>query len=264
MTAKDEYTEIQSCMKEMGISFSAAEIATWAAAEGASDEDLRHIRSLLDAIAEKRRNERMSFLMKISRIPEACVKTFDNYDFARLFGSSKDSLLQFRSLGFIHTGQTIAFFGETGTGKTHLASAIGLECCKRGFSAYFITMKDLADKMAKAISDGRTAKFLNGFSSQKCLIIDKMDHCCLDIRQTMLFFQLVDKRYKKRSGNIVITSNRQPSEWGELFADKQTGECILDRLFDHLISVSFSGSSFRGSDRLLLSFKAKSPSVILK
>ena len=71
MTAKDEYTEIQSCMKEMGISFSAAEIATWAAAEGASDEDLRHIRSLLDAIAEKRRNERMSFLMKISRIPEA-------------------------------------------------------------------------------------------------------------------------------------------------------------------------------------------------
>lgn len=91
-----------------------------------------------------------------------------------------------------------------------------------------------------------------------------MDHCCLDIRQTMLFFQLVDKRYKKRSGSIVITSNRQPSEWGELFADKQTGECILDRLFDHLISVSFSGSSFRGSDRLLLSFKAKSPSVILK
>ena len=61
-----------------------------------------------------------------------------------------------------------------------------------------------------------------------------------------------------------IDTMSEPAEWGELFADKQTGECILDRLFDHLISVSFSGSSFRGSDRLLLSFKAKSPSVILK
>ena len=260
----DAYSNIQERMKALGLAFTASEIAAWSSESCIAEDKLEIISSFFDAVICRKQSERASFLMKISRIPESCEKTFDNYDFGRLLGNDKSILMQLKSLGFVHSGQTVAFFGNTGTGKTHLAAALGRECCIRGIPAYFITMQDLANKMAKAISDGKTAKFLNGMSAQRCLIIDEMDHCSLDRQQTILFFQLVDKRYKKRNGSIVITSNRQPSEWGALFADKETGECILDRLFDHLISVSFNGSSYRGADRLLLNFKAKAANPGLK
>lgn len=127
--------------------------------------------------------------------------------------------------------------------------AIGNECCSNKMKAYFIKMDELKDKFYDAIVGEKTGKLLNGLSKYSCLIVDEVGYCKLNRQETLLFFQLVDRIGLKETGSIVLTSNKDLSQWPEVFDEDDALECAIDRLWDKAICMTFSGQSHRGSDR---------------
>nr|WP_277031409.1 ATP-binding protein [Sharpea azabuensis] len=123
------------------------------------------------------------------------------------------------------------FVGSPGTGKTHLAAAIGTETARHRYSVYFKTCQELMNQLKKAELENRL------------LIIDEIGYLNLDSEDANLFFQLISLRYEKKS--TVITTNKSLSKWNEIFGDPVITNAILDRLLHHSHIVNIVGRSLR-------------------
>lgn len=176
-------------------------------------------------------------------------KTFDDFDFSFQPNLNKEQILDFKNLRFIENKENILFVGSQGVGKTHLATAIGLENAKNNHSTYFINCNDLIEALKKAHSNNRLDDKLKTLSKYKLLIIDEVGYLPIDTEAANMLFQLINKRYEKNS--TIITTNKPFSRWGELFGDNMIANAILDRLLHHSHVISITGKSYRTKDILV-------------
>lgn len=212
-------------------------------------EELDVIQRFLDAMVTKKHETAIRTLKKLSRIPQKSPSTFENFNMDRLCTEAKRQVNSLKTLTFINSKRNVIMVGPAGTGKTHLAMAIGNRCCENNMKAYFIKMDELKERFHSAIIAERQGKYLNGLSKYSCLIIDEVGYCHFDRAETLMFFQLVDRINLKETGSIVLTSNKDTSSWQELFDEDDALECTMDRLCDSAICMTFSGSSYRGKGR---------------
>lgn len=175
-------------------------------------------------------------------------KTFEEFDFSFQPCLNKAQILDFKNLRFIENKENILLVGSPGVGKTHLATAIGLENAKNNHTTYFINCNDLIETLKKAHSHNRLDEKLKTLAKYRLLIIDEVGYLPIDLEAANMLFQLINKRYEKNS--TIITTNKPFSKWGELFGDNMIANAILDRLLHHSHVISITGKSYRTKDIL--------------
>lgn len=242
---------ISSKLRTLGIQFCPESVSRWIVSSQADERELGKIMSLLDEIKLSNDAVRRKALMDVSRIPQAARKTFDNFDYSVTTDKNRDALLSLKSLSFIDAGCNVIISGDKGTGKTHIAQAIGNQCIEDLRRVSFLTLRDLQDRIRRSIDSGKTSTLVANLAGFQCLIIDELGFCRLSEDETQVFFSLINKRYSNGYGAMVITSNCQPSGWEDIFADKHAALCMLDRLFDRSICIDFKGPSYRGRGKII-------------
>lgn len=193
-------------LEHLHLDFCASEIGAWALKEKADDEALASILSFVETMAAKADRKAQEMMTRLSRLPQKNPKLFSSFDTSRLPDDSRKAVRNLETLSFIPACRNIIMVGPTGTGKTHLAEAIGNECCRRRMRTYFIKMQELKDRFRSSIISGSAGRLLSGFLKYQCIIIDEVGYCTLDKDETRLFFQMVDRLSTRGSGSVILTS----------------------------------------------------------
>ncbi len=173
-------------------------------------------------------------------------KTLDDFDFSFQPTINKDKILEFKNLRFLENKENILFIGSPGVGKTHLATAIGIEAAKNRQITYFIHCNDLVNNLKKAYHENRLEAKLKFYIRYKVLIIDEIGFLPIDKDGANMLFQLINKRYENKS--TIITSNIPFSKWADLFGNPVLANAILDRLLHHSHIINITGKSYRTKD----------------
>lgn len=204
-----------------------------------------------------REGRRIKAALQMARL--ASIKTLTGFDFSFQPSLDRNRIMTLAGLDFIDRHEVIHFIGQSGTGKSHLAAALGVEAIRAGRSVYFSPLADIIDSLAKAEREGRLRERIRYLCRAQLLIIDEIGYLTLAATAGNLLFQLVNARYER--GAMILTSNRGFAEWGQVFGDPVVATALLDRLLHHAVVVHIEGSSYRLREHADLLAQAQRPNV---
>jgi DNA replication protein DnaC len=188
-----------------------------------------------------RESRRIKTALVMARL--TAVKTLAGFDFSFQPSLDRNRVLTLAQLEFIDRNEVLHVLGPPGTGKSHLAVALGVEAVKAGRSVYFSTLADIIASLAKAEREGCLRERIRWLGRAALLIVDEIGYLPVVPGGGNLFFQLVNARYEK--GSMILTSNRGFAEWGDVFGDPVVATALLDRLLHHAVVIQIEGSSYR-------------------
>lgn len=185
--------------------------------------------------------------LRIKKAQFPSLKTLDNFDFNRLPQVDKKHILQLMQGGFADKSENILALGNSGTGKTHLALALGLTFCQRGESVLFQTAAHLVHSLIEAHDEKKLLSFKKKLKSYTILIIDELGYVPFSKTGAELLFEVLSDRYEQKS--VIITSNLPFEEWPQIFGCHRLTGALLDRLTHHSHILLMNGDSYRVADR---------------
>jgi len=182
---------------------------------------------------ESRETRRVGVALTTARLTP--IRTLEGFDFAFQPSLDRDRIMALARLEFIDRAEVVHFLGPPGTGKSHLAAALGVAAVKAGRSVHGITLAGLVEALLKTEREGRLAERIRFHTRTALLIVDDIGYLPPANGGANLFFQLVNARYEK--GAMILTSNCGFAEWGEIFGDPVVATALLDRLLHHAVVV---------------------------
>ena len=210
---------------------------------------LEFLTMLLEAETECRANRQIATRLRQAKVHSA--KTLESFDFQFNPALNRQQILQLATCEFIRQKRNVLLCGPTGVGKSHLAQALVHQACRQGFRALYISTHELLRHLHGGRADDTYQRRLRAYLRPDLLVLDDFGLKPLLPPMPQDLYDLIDARYE--TGSILLTSNRSPSEWPDLFGDPLLASAGLDRLAHHAEIVVIQGASYRAKDRQRLS-----------
>ena len=241
-TATPDEDPLQEQLRRLGLLRMAeiyAQVLSQAAKAGLSMKQT--LARLAEEEARSRFERRIARRIREAKIP--VHKTLDAFDWKRPKRINRDQVLALFDLGFVEKKHNVCFVGRSGVGKTHLATALALEACRKDRRVLFTTAVDVINQLQAAKSDGTFVRRLRSYLTPDCLLIDELGFLAIDRHGADLLFQVISGRYER--GSVILTTNRPFKEWASLFGDATVADAVINRLVHHSEVVVIEGRSAR-------------------
>lgn len=193
-------------------------------------------RELIDR--ERRAAERR---IKAARFP--VPKTLESFDFAAQPSLNKSLILELMRGEYMDHKENILLAGNVGTGKTHLACALGFAACAQGKRVRFFTGAGLVNHLLEKREEKSLEKFLKHLESHHLLILDELGYVPFSKAGAELLFEVVSRAYERTS--LIVTTNLPFEEWTQIFGSERMTGALLDRLTHRVHILEANGESYR-------------------
>jgi DNA replication protein DnaC len=200
-----------------------------------------YLLALLEHEANQRDVNRRKRRIREARFP--VLRTLDEFDFAALPSLSRTKVLDLAKGEYLERHENVALIGSIGTGKTHIATALGLMACEQGHRVRFYTAAGLINELLEAQEMNRLSKLETWLMKQDLIILDEVGFVPFSQRGAQMLFAFVSQKYLR--GSLIVTSNLAFAEWTEVFGDPRLTSALLDRFTHRCHILEFKGESYR-------------------
>jgi DNA replication protein DnaC len=225
--------------------------------ESATPKQEEFLLEVLQQELENRERSRRSRLLNRAKFP--VFKSLEGYDFSDIRFPPALTKSQLTSCDFITQKTNLVCFGPVGTGKTHLAIALGVRSCEMGLKVKFFTVTELVLKLAEARKNGTLERLIAELKRLDLLILDEWGYVPVDKEGSQLLFRIISDSYESKS--LILTTNLEFSKWGGIFTDQQMAAAMIDRLVHHGHLLLFEGQSYRMKHALMKKNSTPSPAT---
>ncbi|MFW6275908.1 MAG: IS21-like element helper ATPase IstB [bacterium] len=202
---------------------------------------------VLQSAVKDREINRKNRLLKQANFP--VFNTFENYSFEDIQIPAKLSVNELKQGEFVSRNENLILYGGVGVGKTHMATAIGVNLVNQGKKVKFYKTPTLVNRLSEAKKEGRLGILIKKINRADLIILDEWGYIPLDNQGAQLLFQIVADFYEKKS--VIITTNLDFNSWNSIFYDEKLTAAIIDRLVHHSHLIIFKGKSYRLKNSLM-------------
>lgn len=200
-----------------------------------------YLLALLEAESESREENQRQRRLKHASFP--VHKTLDSYDFSLMPSLNRNRFLTLSKGDFIEKKENIIFLGNSGTGKSHLATGLGIEMVKNGYKVKFISAVELVEELLLANQEHKLGQMEKRWLKFDLIIVDELGYVPFTKVGSELLFQFFASRYERAS--VMITTNLEFTEWTSIFGEEKMTAALLDRLTHRAHIFLLNGESYR-------------------